>query len=482
MEATEGDTKRRKRREGEARAGESAAGGSSGADSGMKVKKKLDIDALKKKLAEDKMKLERLKMSREQEKRARIQVTHMPPLTSLADSYQVERTVPSNVVNLRYQQEEMMRKLKKLKREERLVAKMQQSRADGKQSAGPDKQAPQVERKRKVLSFLEPEALARKTEGQMEEILQMKLVREKQRSMFEEIGQGHRVRPKPTKIPDVEWWDLPYIVTEEAGQEESGDKGASSATAQLLDTSKLKTELITNVIEHPELTYPQAEPPLPPPPPIMLTRAEQKRISVHDPTAVERKVRAEMAARVSRHEARNNERKLTPEQRKEKEKAKLVEDTSLKSNVAVFKVLSLANPRNRFKIDIEANKNLLTGCVILSDSFALVVVEGGPKAVKRYKKLMTKKIKWTEEIPPPKNPQQQQGPDEKDDKGSDRVLGANIPPSENKCWLIWEGEVLRRAFINFRFETLSNKPRKSLEKLGIAHYWDLALNYQAKTI
>ncbi len=37
----------------------------------------------------------------------------------------------------------------------------------------------------------------------------------------------------------------------------------------------------------------------------------------------------------------------------------------------------------------------LTGCAVTAkDSFAVVVVEGGPKALKFYKKLMLKRIKW----------------------------------------------------------------------------------------
>ncbi len=37
----------------------------------------------------------------------------------------------------------------------------------------------------------------------------------------------------------------------------------------------------------------------------------------------------------------------------------------------------------------------LTGCAVAAkDSFAVVVVEGGPKALKFYKKLMLKRMKW----------------------------------------------------------------------------------------
>lgn len=38
---------------------------------------------------------------------------------------------------------------------------------------------------------------------------------------------------------------------------------------------------------------------------------------------------------------------------------------------------SLANPRNRFKVDVNATENHLTGVVLISDSFSVVIVEGG---------------------------------------------------------------------------------------------------------
>jgi hypothetical protein len=37
------------------------------------------------------------------------------------------------------------------------------------------------------------------------------------------------------------------------------------------------------------------------------------------------------------------------------------------------------------------------GCVILYRELNLVIIEGGPKAVKKYKQLMLHRIKWAEE-------------------------------------------------------------------------------------
>ena len=39
----------------------------------------------------------------------------------------------------------------------------------------------------------------------------------------------------------------------------------------------------------------------------------------------------------------------------------------------------------------------MTGTIVLYEDVNVVVVEGGPKQQKKYKQLMLKRIKWTEE-------------------------------------------------------------------------------------
>ena len=38
---------------------------------------------------------------------------------------------------------------------------------------------------------------------------------------------------------------------------------------------------------------------------------------------------------------------------------------------------SLAKPQNRFKVDVNASENHLTGAAVVTDNFSIVVVEGG---------------------------------------------------------------------------------------------------------
>ena len=58
----------------------------------------------------------------------------------------------------------------------------------------------------------------------------------------------------------------------------------------------------------------------------------------------------------------------------------------------------------------------MTGTIVLYEDVNVVVVEGGPKQQKKYKQLMLKRIKWTEET-------------FKDKEGAE---------VNNQCVLVWE--------------------------------------------
>jgi hypothetical protein len=87
-----------------------------------------------------------------------------------------------------------------------------------------------------------------------------------------------------------------------------------------------------------------------------------------DPTAVEREVRAQMEERQNAHDDRNEARKLTPAERKEKKMRKLLDDpagtAAGETQVCVYRVESMANPKNKFRVDINAQENHLTGARI----------------------------------------------------------------------------------------------------------------------
>ena len=165
-------------------------------------------------------------------------------------------------------------------------------------------------------------------------------------------------------------------------------------------------EKITLYVEHPVPLAPPAgaEAPAPAPQPLKLTKAEQKKLRTQrrvareqekqemirqglleppkpkvkisnlmrvltdtaaaDPTAIEKEVRAQMAERAEAHEDRNLARALTPAERKEKKLRKMFQETgggTGETHVRVYRIESLRNPKHKFRVDINAQENRLTG-------------------------------------------------------------------------------------------------------------------------
>ncbi|XP_034409953.1 U4/U6 small nuclear ribonucleoprotein Prp3 [Cyclopterus lumpus] len=289
-------------------------------------------------------------------------------------------------------------------------------------------------------------------------------------------------------VPHIEWWDsyiLPYNVDIS------------------VDTSFEELELfgVTNLVEHPAQISPPVDTDKPVTLGVYLTKKEQKKLrrqtrregqkevqekvrlglmpppepkvrisnlmrvlgteAVQDPTKVEAHVRAQMAKRQKVHEDANAARKLTAEQRKEKNVKRLKEDLSDGVHIAVYRIRNLHNPAKKFKVEANANQLYLTGTVVLHRDVNLVVVEGGPKSQKKFKKLMLHRIKWEEHN------------SKRDDPDADDDTKRN-----NKCWLIWNGTAKERNFGEMKFKQCptENMAREHFKKHGTEHYWDLALS------
>ncbi|NXX64475.1 PRPF3 protein, partial [Spizella passerina] len=216
--------------------------------------------------------------------------------------------------------------------------------------------------------------------------------------------------------------------------------------------------------------------------------------AVQDPTKVEAHVRAQMAKRQKAHEEANAARKLTAEQRKAKKVKKLKEDVSQGVHIAVYRVRNLSNPAKKFKIEANAGQLYLTGVVVLHKDVNVVVVEGGPKAQKKFKRLMLHRIKWDEQTSNTKgegerccaagrgggNPAPPQRLNElycvvfADDDESDE----ESVKKTNKCSLVWEGTAKDRSFGEMKFKQCptENMAREHFKKHSAEHYWDLALS------
>lgn len=320
-------------------------------------------------------------------------------------------------------------------------------------------------------------------------------------------------------IPDVEWWDAKILV----------DKTSYQGW-------EIREDRITLYVEHPVLLEPPAEAPPPPPQPLKLTKKEIKKLRTQrriarenekqdlirqglleppkpkvkisnlmrvlgaeataDPTAIEAEVRRQMAERAAAHEDRNLARQLTPAERREKKLKKLLDvhpaagggGPEEVTHVAVYKIGDLSSPQLRFKVEVNAKENHMTGTALcVPGKFSIVIVEGGPKTQRRYEKLMLRRIQW--------NKVSHLGNDDNDnDNGDVKIVdsddrrmvvdgGAQMEGDEktlerNYCQLVWTGIVKEPAFgrSKFKLEQVRNEDvaRQMLAERGVEHYWDLA--------
>ncbi|MCD9639127.1 Protein rdm16 [Datura stramonium] len=265
----------------------------------------------------------------------------------------------------------------------------------------------------------------------------------------------------------------------------------------------VKMERITSYVEHPRPIDPPAEPAPPPPQPLKLTK-EQKKMrtrfrmeetekqdmirqglldppkpkikmsnlmrvlgseATQDPTKLEKEIRSAAAEREQAHIDRNISRKLTPDERREKKERKLFDDRHISPEtiVLLYRVNDLSHPQNRFKIDVNAQENRKTGCAVISGDISVVVVEGGKKSIKRYGKLMLRRIDWAAAV---------KKEEEDEDEDEDKPL--------NKCVLVWQGTVAKSSFHRFFVPECRTEAtaRKVLADAGVPHYWDFAVNFK----
>uniref|UniRef100_UPI00358E9501 U4/U6 small nuclear ribonucleoprotein Prp3 isoform X2 n=1 Tax=Myxine glutinosa TaxID=7769 RepID=UPI00358E9501 len=298
---------------------------------------------------------------------------------------------------------------------------------------------------------------------------------------------------KDEEIPDMEWWDS-YILPANFDQHENVEGALKNG---------IEFYGITNLVEHPIQLAPEVEVEkstmgiyltakerkklrrqtrreaqkeiqekvrlgLIPPPEPKVRISNLMRVlgteAVQDPTKVEAHVRAQMAKRQRLHEEANAARKLSSEQRREKKMKKLKEDTSAGVYIAVYRIADLTNPSKKFKIEANVNQLYLTGAVVLHKDVNVVVVEGGQKAQKKFRRLMMHRIKWNEETSTKSE--------------GNTITGEESVRKRNKCVLVWEGTAKERSFKEIKFKQCPTESlaREHFRKHGVEHYWDLCLS------
>lgn len=203
--------------------------------------------------------------------------------------------------------------------------------------------------------------------------------------------------------------------------------------------------------------------------------------AVSDPTALEAKVRKQVAARLEKHEAENLERHEAAQEGRTKRSAdkwiKKTSDTPLKTAIFRFQNNSLGQKIAKCKplllrIEKNAQQMHIRGRAILFDderSPSFIIVHGSFKAIKKYTHLLLKRIKWKDLLR--NNDFNEDSDEESDDSDSENVSSGIIE-------LLWMGDEARGPFENFRI-MIGSAPEDILQefsKRNAEHYYHQVLN------
>jgi U4/U6 small nuclear ribonucleoprotein PRP3 len=119
----------------------------------------------------------------------------------------------------------------------------------------------------------------------------------------------------------------------------------------------------------------------------------------------------------------------------------------------------------------------------------MIYAEGASKFIRNYKRLMLHRMAWTEAARPrgAEDVELDNGYDESeggDPKGKGKAEetdegGIQVSLENNKCYLVWEGQIRDRAFSNFKPKSCPTDG-SAKEVLGpkLSGYWDQAKNWR----
>ena len=370
-------------------------------------------------------------------------------------------------------------------------------------------------------------------EQQMDELKKRIEASARKAGLADGIGADEQrlVRPPP---PEVEWWDVNLV-----SSRSYDDVPDASSLEAVLEGAKAGGKLLLYGQDSPIDHYVQHPIPIPapsdkidlPPRGLMLTKREQRKLrrqrraaeqsdrrdrikmgllppdppkvklsnlmrvltsqAVSDPTKVEARVRREIAARKEAHDRQNAERKLTPEQRRDKRERKKEADAAKGLVCQAYRIRHLVSPRHKFKVRRNALDHALTGVCVFHPSMAVVVVEGSAKACKAYKRLMTVRIDWTD----PGEPKDDGDNSDNNGETAAEAVGGNansvpiggfrslttstedVDWSTNTCELIFEGPIRERNWEGRGFRAVAAPTDQAArDALGTAMMgsWDVA--------
>lgn len=231
--------------------------------------------------------------------------------------------------------------------------------------------------------------------------------------------------------------------------------------------------------------------------------------AVLDPSQIERKVRKAYEERYKKMMSENEKNKLTKEQKAEKIRKKFEKDIKKDCKACLFKITNLLDRKNKFKIDTNAQQLYLTGVCITNKRNnaekipSFIYVEGGPLALKKFKILLLRRIKWEnsniannfhnngKNNIKMKNILNENGNEEDILMNNDNLIeektenNGNINKNDTElknsknCMLVWEGTIKKRSFEKWKLMEVTSeiRARKILSDKGMEHYWNLLLSY-----
>eukprot|EP01063_Lacrimia_lanifica_P021971 TRINITY_DN29682_c0_g1_i1.p1 TRINITY_DN29682_c0_g1~~TRINITY_DN29682_c0_g1_i1.p1 ORF type:complete len:488 (+),score=205.74 TRINITY_DN29682_c0_g1_i1:122-1585(+) len=293
-------------------------------------------------------------------------------------------------------------------------------------------------------------------------------------------------------VPAMEWWDKLIL----PGQDDYAaiPTSAVAEDGAAADVMKWGAKIKSlGLVEHPvPIEGPNVEAPLAPQP-LMLTKKERKRRrtdarvtrekekqeqialglmqppppkvrisnmmkvmgkeAIQDPTLIEKFVREEEMSRVARHEARNHERKLAPEDRRSKKIEKMQTAADDDPMTTVFRINKLHSNQAIFKITENAKQHHLSGFLVTTESgINMILIEGGRRPTRKYTRLILQRI------------------DYKLDDGEDNAANASI---------VWQGYGGKKKLFN-AFRTLTftsdDKAKRYMTNQECSQYWDMLVS------
>jgi U4/U6 small nuclear ribonucleoprotein PRP3 len=321
-------------------------------------------------------------------------------------------------------------------------------------------------------------------------------------SMKLEVPDNHSVIHGIT--PDIEWWDSflandPGVVSHLVEHPTplrgatSNIKAANTVKAYLTQEERDKLRRMKSKAKEEDLQNKIRLGLMQPPPPRIKMKNLMRVLgqeAVAGPSAVEQAARAQAEQRVQEHEQRNADRKLSPEERRQKNIAKWTKPLQFTDviQVSAYVVFCPITGKERFKIGKNATQLHLGGLLLDSklpnagtDQPSLVVVEGTRRAVKRFDKLMLRRIDWAR---PGNADTEMKDEDESEDEDEEEDEDSSAVGKSSKCVRIFHGSESKQKLSKWTYMEMKNLQEglEWISKKDCTHFWEMISRYRSSSL